>query len=264
MNRQPGHSVVPGAADSLLHRQIVDVLTAEYESGAPPNFADGTPPDVIACAWGLYAQVHRHARAAIVLTEAGMDHEAHLHIRAALEHAVLLHWVTERGQPGVDAVLANQAAQVDRSVRTAREAALALAPEIEQAMAATRTDERKASQAFRKVCEELGIVDLYFVYGVESQFVHPSVLTINSYAGASGLTVAPQGDLHRGNFALLAPCLIWSGRALDRLVPGQPRSAQLEALAESLGAAAILPPWRPAPPAPERKSRRKGGRRKRK
>lgn len=260
MNRLPGHSVIPGAADSILHRQIVDVLTAEYENGPPPEFADGTPPGVIACAWGLYAQVHRHARAAIILTGAGMGHEAHLHVRAALEHTVLLHWVTERGLPGVDAVLANQAAQVDRSVRTARAAQLALGPEIEQAMAATRIDERKASQAFRKVCEDLGILDLYFVYGVESQFVHPSVLTINSYAGASGLTMAPQGDLHRGNFALLAPCLIWSGRALDRLVSGQPRTAQLEALAGSLGAAPILPPWQPAPPAPQRKGRRNGRR----
>jgi hypothetical protein len=209
----------------VLHRQIVDVLTVEYESGAPPEFVGSTPSDVIACAWGLYAQVHRHARAAIVLTGAGMDHEAHLHVRAALEHTVLLHWVVERGQPGVDAILTSQAAQVDRSVKTAREAALELAPEIERAMEATRTDEKKAAQAFRKICEELGILDLYFVYGVESQFVHPSVLTINSYATASGLTLAPQGDIHRGNFALLAPCLIWSGRALDRLVPGQPKLA---------------------------------------
>lgn len=251
----PGHSAPPGATDPVLHRQIVDVLTAEHENGQPPQFADGTPPGVIACAWGLYAQVHRHAKAAIVLTEAGMDHEAHLHVRAALEHTVLLHWVTERGQPGVDAILANQAAQVDRSARTARDAQLALGPEIERAMAATRVDERKASQAFRKVCEDLGILDLYFVYGVESQFVHPSVLTINCYAGDSGLTVVPQGDIHLGNFALLAPCLIWSGRALDRLVPGQPRTAQLEALAGSLESAPILPPWQPAPPQKGRRNR---------
>jgi hypothetical protein len=261
VTRLPGHSIIPGAADAVLHRQIVDVLTAEYENGAPPDFADGTPPGVIACAWGLYAQVHRHARAVIVLTEAGMDHEAHVHVRAALEHTVLLHWVIERGQPGVDAVLSNQAAQVDRSVKTAREAAMVLAPEIEQAMDATRTDEKKAAQAFRRVCEELNILDLYFIYGVESQFVHPSVLTINAYAGASGLTLTPQGDIHRGNFALLAPCLIWSGRSLDRLVPGQPKTLELNALAESLGAAAILPSWRPLPP-PSRKGRRRGGIRK--
>jgi hypothetical protein len=83
MNRLPGHSIVPGAADPVLHRQIVGVLTAEYETGAPPEFADGTASDVIACAWGLYAQVHRSARAAVVLTEAGMEHEAYLHVRAA-------------------------------------------------------------------------------------------------------------------------------------------------------------------------------------
>ena len=242
------------------------MLVAEYEDGAPPDFADGTPPGVIACAWGLYAQVHRHARAAIVLTGAVMDHEAHLHARAVLEHTVLLHWVVERGQPGVDSILANQAAQVSRSVRTAHDASLALGPEIEQAMDATtaRTDEKKATRVFRKVCEELGILDLYSIYGVESQFVHPSVLTINAYSGPPGqrpaLRLAPEGDLHRGNFALLAPCLIWSGRALDRLVPGQPKAQQLEALAKSMGAAAVLPPCQPVPPA-ARKGRRRSKRR---
>lgn len=95
MNRLPGHSVVPGAADSVLYRQIVDVLTAEYENGPLPNFADGTPPGVIACAWGLYAQVHRHARAAIVLTEAGMDHEAHLHVRVRNWSIEALHWIRD-------------------------------------------------------------------------------------------------------------------------------------------------------------------------
>jgi len=168
-------------------------------------------------------------------------------VRVALEHTVLLHWVVERGDAGVAAMLASQSKSVNKSVRTMRQAELVVPPEVEQEIERLTPDfnESEVVGQFRQVCEQLGILDLYVVYGVESVFVHPSVATVNAYCDDSGTLVAsPARDIHRGNFALLAPCLIWAGRDLDWLIPGQPRTEGLEKLAASIGAHGALPPYR--------------------
>jgi hypothetical protein len=242
-----------GLTDFVLHRQIVEVLVAEHEKGGPPAEPPRMP--LVGCTWGLYAQVYRHARAALVLTDAEMEHEAHLHVRAALEHAIMLHWVVERGDAGVEGVLASQDKQVGRSVRTARKANLQLPIEVEEQIAAEGppVDLKEAYASFRAVCENVDVLSLYFVYGVESQFVHPSVMTINAYCdpspglGREVLTIAPRsGNHHRHSFYLLAQCMIWSGRDLERLIPDPQKAAQLEALAVQIEAARTLPPYKAA------------------
>jgi hypothetical protein len=45
-------------------------------------------------------------------------------VRVALEHTVLLHWLVERGEAGVAAILASQSQNVDRSIGTMRQANL--------------------------------------------------------------------------------------------------------------------------------------------
>jgi hypothetical protein len=241
-----------GLTDFALHRQIVDVLVADYEKEGPPS--DPPRTRLMGCAWGLYAQVYRHARAAAVLTDASMEHEAHAHARGALEHAVMLHWVVERGDEGVEAVLANQEEQVSRSVRTARTANLELPAVAEEQIAADGppVDVSKAYRTFRSVCEQVDVLDLYFIYGIESQFVHPSVMTINAYcdpsrgSGREILTTAPRpGDHHRHTFYLLACCLIWAGRDLRRLLPNPEKAARLAALAAQIEAATALPQFQP-------------------
>jgi hypothetical protein len=238
--------------DVKLHRQIVEALLVEHETGTPPD--DSERRRIFGCAWGLYAQIRGHARAALLLTEADMEHEAHVHVRAALEHALMLHWVVERGEPAVDAILASQEKQVQRSVRTAREAKLSLPAEVEAQISAEGAegpiDVTQAYRSFKRVCEEVGGLSLYFVYGVESQFVHPSLLTINAYTDPSPgpgreilLTRPRPGDHHRHSFYLLAQCLIWSGRDLERLAPDPEVATGLEALAKQIEAATTLPPY---------------------
>jgi hypothetical protein len=250
-----------GATDPHLHRQIVEVLVAEFGGSTVPAPLDDVPGRVFGCAWALYAQIHRHARAALVLTDAGLAQEAHVLVRVALEHTILLHWVVERGEAGVAAMLASQSESVNRSVKTMREAKLTVPPEVEQEIQRLTPDfnESEVVGQFRQVCEQLDVLDLYVVYGVESAFVHPSIPTINAYCDDGGtLTTSPQRDIHRGNFALLAPCLIWAGRDLDRLVPGQPRAEGLEKLAVSIGAHETLPPYQVIQaPQPKRRRRRR-------
>jgi Family of unknown function (DUF5677) len=250
-----------------LHRQIVEVLVSEFEQGAPPHQIDGISRDLLACAWGLYAQINRLGRAFLLLTDSDMGHETNILIRVVLEHTILLHWVAELGDRGVAAILASQSKRVDQTIKTAREAQMALSRDVERQMRAaaeTPISETKAIGQFRTVCKELGLLELYFVYSVESGFVHPSIATINTYIDADGnLATRPQRKTHETNVEMLAYCLIWANRDFDMLTPGQPRTRELENLARSVQAAPVLPPYRPAPPPPQRPKRGRGGRRRR-
>src|SRR5579862_4481243 len=107
-----------GAADLELHRSIVQVLVSEYERSTPPRDIEGVSREVLACAWGFYAQINRLGRALLLLLDNGMSHETYILARVALEHAVLLHWVVERRDKGVAAVLASQSKRVSQTITT--------------------------------------------------------------------------------------------------------------------------------------------------
>jgi hypothetical protein len=188
-----------GATDPRLHRQIVEALVGEFERSAVPTPLGDVPALVFGCAWGLYAQINRHARAALVLTDADMAQETHVLVRVALEHTILLHWVIERREAGVAAMLASQSQSVSKSMRTMRQAALVVPSEVEQEIERLTPDfdEGEVVGQFRQVCEQLDVLDLYVVYGVESAFIHPSVPTVNAYCDDRGrLSNAPQRDIH--------------------------------------------------------------------
>jgi hypothetical protein len=249
-----------GVLDTQLHHHIIDVLTKEYEAAPAPqagDVADGVPMPVLACAWGLYAQVNRHTKAAIILTDNDMAHEAHVHLRVAMEHAIYLHWIVERGEPGVEIMRADQSARVAKSIKTAREATVILPPEVEKEIKeiGEGIDDGKALKQFRKVCEELDLLGLYFMYGVESGFVHASLQTINAYASPTTLTTEPQRIPSRSTVHLLAQCLIWARRDLDRIVPGRPDAEGLDALAQLIDTRP-LPPYRPVATPSSRRRRR--------
>jgi hypothetical protein len=256
-----------GATDTALHRSIVEVLVAEYERAVPPVSIPGVSHDVLACTWGFYAQIHRLGRSLLILADNGMGHETHILARVALEHTILLHWLVERREVGAKAILASQSGNVARHINLAQEAKMYLSPEIEQGMldaAKNLPSEEKAVGHFKDICKQLGLLELYFVYGVESGFVHPSLVTVNSYLDDSGKpTNEPQRIIHRSNMALLAYCLIWANRDLDKLMPGQPRAEELEKLAKSVEAVPMLPAYREVPPPPRNKKKRGRGDRRR-
>ena len=62
-------------ADAALYRQIVDVLLAEHEKSTPPQPQDADTASMLSVTWGLYCQVHRLARASILLADNGMGQE---------------------------------------------------------------------------------------------------------------------------------------------------------------------------------------------
>ena len=99
-------------ADAALYRQIVDVLLAEHEKSTPPQPRDEHIAAKLSVTWGLYCQVHRLARASILLADNGMGQEGTVLNRVMLEHTIVLHWVIARGDDGIEAVRANQSKQM--------------------------------------------------------------------------------------------------------------------------------------------------------
>jgi Family of unknown function (DUF5677) len=232
-----------------LYRHIVDVLLAEHESSKPPEVTDESPLHILSCIWGLYAQIHRFGRAAVTLMDNGMGQEANVLIRAMLEYTVVLHWIIERGNDGVDAFLAKQSRSIKNWLRHAEGTSLTVPPDVAAELTAPvpGIDEAKAVRAFETVCKEVDARDLYAVYGIQSLLVHPTVTTSNIYTDASGerpiLTLEPSGEGSPTNISLIAHCLIWAGRDFDGLSVKHPRAAGLEKLAKQIMARPTLPPY---------------------
>ena len=196
-----------------------------------------------------------------MLADNGMDQEGIALVRVMLEHTIMLHWIVERGDDGIDAMRANQSKQMTRTFDRARGTAM----EVPEAIAGEITasfdgvDATKAASNFSKICGEVGCGDLYWVYGILSQSVHPSVSTSNAYieAASGALRLTPRLG-YPASVQMIARCVIWAQRALDRLVPDPARAQGLEKLASAIGAVPVLPGYQPpAPPT----SRGPGGRR---
>jgi hypothetical protein len=67
---------------------------------------------------------------------------------------------------------------------------------------------------------------------------------------------------HRANVTLIAHCLIWTQRALDRLLPGTSRAEELERLARAIEARPVLPQYPPTSPSSQGNRTRRGRERK--
>lgn len=120
-------------------------------------------------------------------------------------------------------------------------------------------DETKAASIFADICGQVGCDDLYRVYGVLSQTVHPSVSTSNTYIDPSGAFRLTPRLGHTANVQLVAHCLIWAQRAFDHLLPNPSRAQGLQKLASAIEAIPVLPDYQP--PAAGASGRGRGRRR---
>jgi Family of unknown function (DUF5677) len=258
-------------ADAALYRQIVDVLLAEHEKSTPPQPRDEDSAAKLSVTWGLYCQVHRLARASMLLADDGMGQEGIVLNRVMLEHTIVLHWVIARGDDGIEAVRANQSKQMRKWLGKTRNTTLKVPPEIAGEITASfdGIDEANATGFFSDVCRQVGCEDLYAVYGIWSQTVHPSLATSNAYTDpdSGALRLAPTRD-HSSDVMLVAHCLVWAQRALDRLLPDPDRAEGRQNLATAIQAIPVLADYHPpaspqASPSPQRQSRgsRRGQRR---
>jgi hypothetical protein len=256
-----------GAGDPKLYRHIVDTLVGDYERDTSTVPVPAERARMYAAAWGLFAQIHRYARAALLLTDNDMSQEAHALVRIVLEYTVVLHWLVETGDQGVDTLERKQAEQTRKFLQRAKASNMRVPEDAvrEFHALAVFVSDAEAATTFEDTCRRMAVMDLYAVYGMESAFVHPSMLVINTYGGAidgrPALSVKPYVDIHRGNVPLLAHCLLWANRDLDDLTTEQAKRAGLEKLAATVSVPPRLPEYRVSAAPAKRRGRRHRGKR---
>jgi hypothetical protein len=77
-------------------------LPSTRKKRTPPQPRDEDIAAKLSVTWGLYCQVHRLARASILLADNGMGQEGIVLSRVMLEHTIVLHWVIARGDNGYE------------------------------------------------------------------------------------------------------------------------------------------------------------------
>ena len=187
----------------------------------------------------------------MLLADNGMGQESIVLNRVMLEHTIVLHWIIERGDDGINAMLANQSKQMKKWLDKARATTL----EIPQAIAGEITasfdgiDETRAASIFSDMCGQVGCEDLYAglrdlepdspPVGVHEQRLRRSLFR----RPPAHATLKPPA-----NVTLVAQCLIWAQRAFDRLLPDPSRAQGLKNLASAIQALPVLPDYQPAAP----------------
>lgn len=203
---------------------------------------------LVQVAHGWANQIYRFARAILVLSDSGFEHEARVIVRSMLEYTITLHWLIEVGDDGVDAVMAEH----QRSLRNASEKA---DPGLEMPKDIIRqvldfevpaVTEQETLRRFEQVCEELGIEqNLYIVYRVECSIAHPTFAAASEYLVERPDELTPafvtKPSDETAVIALAAHCLVWAGRSLDSLLKDRPLREPLQKIARRIESARALP-----------------------
>jgi hypothetical protein len=104
------------ALDQVATRELVDELIALHLEDGIPEPADVLDIALTLTVWPLAHQVVRFGTAALALVDAGSGHEAHVLVRAAIEHTITAHYLTELGEDAAAAWVNAQSVQADRTI----------------------------------------------------------------------------------------------------------------------------------------------------
>ncbi len=229
-------------------RQAIDeIVRGLAQLPVPLTLANPNHVRCLQVAYGWCAEIHRLARAVVLLLDQELGHEARPLVRVLLEHTVTLHWLVEAGDGAAEAVLAKH----ERSMQKLRKDAEGgpLLPSSLLALAKSGEipilREDQALRDFRSICKDLSLLNtLYAVFRLESAYVHPS------WAGAAAFmagdsdhpALRPTPSIPTdGLVQLVAACLVWASHDLDSLLAGHPWRQRLEQIAAELGVLPHLP-----------------------
>jgi hypothetical protein len=236
------------ALDQGATRALVDELIALHLADCIPEPADVVDGALTFTVWPLAHQVVRFGKAALALVDAGSGHEAHVLIRAAIEHTVTAHYLTELGEDGAAAWVDAQSVQADRTINLGM-ASMPLDENMRTKVMtqAEAVEEKSALDGFLDICRELDVLPLYSWWALESTFVHATSTTQNVFTPTlDGETVLCWEPLNaeqtaRHIVSSFALPLMWNASTLDRLWK-QPRNAeQLAEISTIVGQPGTLP-----------------------
>jgi hypothetical protein len=233
------------------YRKAVDDMLKQFEA-LPSVRGKARDQEIIEIAYAWAAQVYRFARAILVLADAGFEHEAQVLARSMLEYTITLHWLVEVRDRGVKAVmrLHQRALRNIQETASKGEGMLLPADAIDSVLSVDvpQVDEEDTLRRFEEICAEHGIVhNLYLAYRVMSAVAHPSYSAVAEYVEVDEetgeVTMLRADPPPRAGSAVswAAHCLVWTGRALDKLLSDRPLRKELQRIARQIETVRVLP-----------------------
>lgn len=234
--------------DDPYRKAIDELVRGLAQMPTPLTLADPKRVRCLQLAYGWCAEIHRLARAVVVLLDAELGHEARPIVRVLLEHTVTLHWLVEAGDGAVEVFLARHERSMQK-LRKDAEGGPLMPPSgllaLTEISGVPILPEVQALRNFRSICGEFSLLNtLYSVFRIESAYIHPS------WAGAAAFmagdkehpALRPTPSIPTdGLVQLVAACLVWASRDLDDLLAHRPRRQRLGRIAAELGVLPRLP-----------------------
>jgi hypothetical protein len=216
---------------------ILDSTYRLYEDGAE-LVTQGPLVRAVPIAHGWYTAVRRFGRGALLLSGAGLGHEAAPLRRSMIEHALALHWLA--ANPGDALASLGRASQHTVSrMRRKMDGRWNVPDEVFDSIEASRFDPSSQDRNlhFGTLASEMGQADLHVAWMHESSYCHPSLSGAQFYAEVSGdgslqlLHEAPHvGDVR----AEVAVILLVASDGFSRFVQGPDWSQELKKLTDEL------------------------------
>ena len=190
-------------------------------------------------AYGWWAFITRSAEAVLTLRRSGLEHEASPIVRSILQHALVLQWLLEVGDPAVDAVGEYGDGNTRLLLQTMQQANWPPIPGF-NVTAAPKPQSPNPLISKIKNFEELCILYdarmLYVAFRLLSSYVHPTSVGAMAYIDQASATLADRATGPAGpNIIQTAMCLIQSGRAINECLEGDPLRSVLTETEATLG-----------------------------
>ncbi|TQM85485.1 hypothetical protein FHX81_7970 [Saccharothrix saharensis] len=205
--------------------------------------------------FGWWAWIMRSSKAAVLLHDNGLDHEADPIIRSILQHALVLQWVIDVGDQALEAVAEHGENEQRRFFVHAQRAGWP-SPEAVGAPVAPKPDTPHPLlpmvKNFAELCRAYDAQTAYVAFSLYSAHVHPSVQGAMAYLDdQTGLRGTPAPESYSG-LLHTAACSIQTTKTINRLIAGQPFDQAISRAEQALGTRidppALRPEHRPPPP----------------
>lgn len=191
------------------------------------------------------------AYAVLALRRADLHTAAAVHIRKALEFAVVAQWIHVTPK-GLDAFIDESRHNVDKLVAEAITANVLVPAQVAASLArdaAVAPDQAKVMSQFKRVADSFGVGSgIYMMYRSLSSQCHPNVGAVVQHLeeapeSTGGVAICLHGGVpNSAHYFTLAASLLWVARPVDSRTKFQPRKADLQSISKRLGVPSQLKP----------------------
>lgn len=225
---------------------LTEAFDAVVDAGQITVHADTS--HVFRATFGWWAWIMRSSKAAVLLHDNGLDHEADPIVRSILQHALVLQWVIDVGDPALEAVAEHGDNERRRFFVHAQRAGWPAPEDFGATVApkpATPHPLLPMAKNFADLCRAYDAQTAYVAFSLYSAHVHPSAQGAMAYIDPqTGLHGTPILESYSG-LLHTAACAIQTTKTINRLVAQHPFDQAISLAEQALGTRIDPPVLRP-------------------